>query len=275
MTTIIGPLPNVINPGDLAAAGPVMSNFNWIVNQVNANTPSSNTTQWVTFGSAPTFVSPTSFSVTADVATDLHVGRRVRCTINAGYVYATLSTIITTGVITFTLSNASGVLDATLSEVDFGIVSAINTSAPRFTDVGISFGAATAGASGADVIVPISGVFNDALSEITTGAAGKFTAKYAGTYFFTMICELTSGAATTGIAGVTQQFNTIKNNVTSALAGRLSWPFADSLARTMDFPGNGSWVLAAGDAVQFSMVWNYAGVAPTGTVLRGYVRRVA
>ncbi len=37
MTTIIGPLPNIISNGQVADAVPVMSDFNWIVNQVNAN----------------------------------------------------------------------------------------------------------------------------------------------------------------------------------------------------------------------------------------------
>jgi hypothetical protein len=34
---IIGPLPAIINPGDLVSAGPVMADFNYIVSQVNAN----------------------------------------------------------------------------------------------------------------------------------------------------------------------------------------------------------------------------------------------
>lgn len=37
MTTIIGPLPNIISDGQVADAVPVMNDFNWIVNQVNAN----------------------------------------------------------------------------------------------------------------------------------------------------------------------------------------------------------------------------------------------
>jgi hypothetical protein len=38
--SIIGPLPNNIVNGDAIDAVPVMANFNWIVSQVNANTPS-------------------------------------------------------------------------------------------------------------------------------------------------------------------------------------------------------------------------------------------
>jgi hypothetical protein len=38
---IVGPLPNNIIDGTLIDAVPVMGNFNWIVNQVNANVPSS------------------------------------------------------------------------------------------------------------------------------------------------------------------------------------------------------------------------------------------
>jgi hypothetical protein len=37
MPTIIGTLPNIISDGQLADAAPVMADFNWIVNQVNAN----------------------------------------------------------------------------------------------------------------------------------------------------------------------------------------------------------------------------------------------
>lgn len=37
MTTIVGPLPNQISDGQVADAVPVMNNFNWLLNQVNAN----------------------------------------------------------------------------------------------------------------------------------------------------------------------------------------------------------------------------------------------
>jgi hypothetical protein len=39
LAAIIGPLPNIIKDGDLVDAVPVMNDFNWIVNQVNANVP--------------------------------------------------------------------------------------------------------------------------------------------------------------------------------------------------------------------------------------------
>ena len=39
LAAIIGPLPNIIHDGDLVDAVPVMNDFNWIVNQVNANVP--------------------------------------------------------------------------------------------------------------------------------------------------------------------------------------------------------------------------------------------
>lgn len=39
LAAIIGPLPNIIKDGDLVDAVPVMNDFNWIVNQVNANIP--------------------------------------------------------------------------------------------------------------------------------------------------------------------------------------------------------------------------------------------
>lgn len=37
MSVIVGPMPNNILAGQLASAAPVMANFNWIMNQVNAN----------------------------------------------------------------------------------------------------------------------------------------------------------------------------------------------------------------------------------------------
>jgi hypothetical protein len=39
LPVIIGPLPNIILDGQLIDAVPVMNDFNWIVNQVNANVP--------------------------------------------------------------------------------------------------------------------------------------------------------------------------------------------------------------------------------------------
>jgi len=88
--------------------------------------------QWLTFAGVPTFVSGTSFTVLGDQRQIFDNGRRVQTTNTGGTVYSNVSATPTYDGTrtTVTLTNDSGALDAGLSAVFYGMLSAINSSIP-------------------------------------------------------------------------------------------------------------------------------------------------
>lgn len=86
--------------------------------------------QWVLYGAAPTYISATSFSVTGDQTNTFHIGRRIKSTNSGGTVYSTITNSVYASVTTVTVSNDSGTLDAGMSAVSYGLITATNTSAP-------------------------------------------------------------------------------------------------------------------------------------------------
>ncbi len=90
--------------------------------------------EWVSSGFVPTYISATSFSVPGDQRSILQVGRRIRTTNTAGIVYSGISvSSFGAGVTTVTVINDSGTLDSGLSLVEYGLISATNTSFPFAT----------------------------------------------------------------------------------------------------------------------------------------------
>jgi hypothetical protein len=88
------------------------------------------TSEWTASGMTPTYISATSFSTTGDQTTVLHVGRRLKLTVTAGTVYATIIRSVFSSVTTVTVLTDSGSLDSGLSAFSYGIASADNTSLP-------------------------------------------------------------------------------------------------------------------------------------------------
>lgn len=88
--------------------------------------------QWIVFTGTPTFLSATSFSVVGDQTPTLQVGRRVKTTNAGGTVTSTITvSSFAAGVTTVTLVNDSSTLDAGLSSVSYGLLSALSDSIPR------------------------------------------------------------------------------------------------------------------------------------------------
>lgn len=89
--------------------------------------------EWVTYTGEPTYISATSFSVEGDQTGTFQVSRRLRCTNTGGTVYSTITASsynAGTALTTVTVANDSGTLDAGLSAVAYGLLSASNPSAP-------------------------------------------------------------------------------------------------------------------------------------------------
>lgn len=102
------------------------------------NDPAQTTTisEWILYGSAPTYISTTSFSVTGDQTGTFQVNRRVKTTNTGGTIYSLISASSYssgTGLTTVTVVNDSGTLDSGLSAVSYGLLSVTNPSIPEGT----------------------------------------------------------------------------------------------------------------------------------------------
>lgn len=98
------------------------------------NDVSTTADQWVASGLTPTYISATSFSLVGDQTTAFHVGRRLKTTNSGGTVYSTIVTSAYGAVTTVTVVNDSGTLDAGLSAVSYGLLTATNPSTPLLAD---------------------------------------------------------------------------------------------------------------------------------------------
>lgn len=85
--------------------------------------------EWVA-GPTPTFASATSFTLVGDQTTLFSVGRRLKLTVSAGTVYATIVNSSFAGLTTVTVAVDSGAVDSGLSAVSYGLLAADNPSLP-------------------------------------------------------------------------------------------------------------------------------------------------
>lgn len=98
------------------------------VTGVTVSTPAQS--EWETLLTTPTYINATEFSVAGDQTTALHVGRRVRLPCTGGVRYGVIAASAYTSLTTVTVVLDSGSLDAGLSSVEVGILSAANSSIP-------------------------------------------------------------------------------------------------------------------------------------------------
>ena len=100
---------------------------------INDSGSSPVTGEWIT-GPAPSFISGTQFSMTGDQTSNFQVNRRVQTKNSGGTVYGTITaSSLVANITTVTVVNDSGSLDAGLSAVFYGILSATNQSLPPFS----------------------------------------------------------------------------------------------------------------------------------------------
>jgi hypothetical protein len=96
------------------------------------NDPSAVTTtnEWIVYSGTPTYIGATSFSVPGDQTATFQVGRRVKTANTGGTRYGTIVSVAFSSVTTVTIESDSGSLDSGLSEVSYGILSAVNSAYP-------------------------------------------------------------------------------------------------------------------------------------------------
>jgi hypothetical protein len=103
-------------------------------NVTGVNDTSSTTSQWLSSGAAPTYVSATSFTLAGDQTTEFHVGRRLQFTVTAGTVYGVITRSSYSALTTVTVIMDSGMsLDSGLSVVNLSILRADRSALPTPT----------------------------------------------------------------------------------------------------------------------------------------------
>lgn len=134
--TILAPWGTVGETYKIGLAAPGSSDppnsFIWTEDNVS---PINDTTvsidQWVS-GPAPTYVGATQFTLVGDQTSTFQVGRRVKTTNSGGTIYSTITVSAYTSLTTITVRNDAGTLDAGLSAVSYGLLSATGPSVPNF-----------------------------------------------------------------------------------------------------------------------------------------------
>lgn len=102
-----------------------------IDNISGVNDASVSQSEWVVSGFTPTYINATSFSVPGDQTMVLQVNRRLRTTNTSGFIYSTITnSVFAAGITTVTVANDSGTLDAGLSVVEYGLLSATSPAIP-------------------------------------------------------------------------------------------------------------------------------------------------
>jgi hypothetical protein len=128
--------------------------------------------EWVESGLVPTYISGTSFSVPGDQTPILQINRRVRTTNTSGFIYSTISnSVFAAGITTVTLVNSAGVLDAGLSLVAYGLLSASNSAIPIIQIAGGGTGQTTALAAFDALKQPASETYTGVVEKLTTAEA--------------------------------------------------------------------------------------------------------
>lgn len=92
---------------------------------INDTGAGSSSSEWVS-GPAPTFVSATSFTLVGDQTAIYTKGRRIKATVTAGTVYATITNAVFGALTTVTVSGGS--LDAGLTAISYGLLDPANPS---------------------------------------------------------------------------------------------------------------------------------------------------
>ena len=95
------------------------------------DTAETSASEWIASGLTPTYIGATSFSFAGDQTTVYHAGRRLKITDNSGTVYATIISAVFGALTTVTVAvDAGGSLTSPVTAVQYGVMSATNTSHP-------------------------------------------------------------------------------------------------------------------------------------------------
>lgn len=95
------------------------------------DTAETSVSEWIASGLTPTYIGATSFSFAGDQTTVYHAGRRLKITDNSGTVYASIISSVYGALTTVTVDvDNGGSLTSPVTAVQYGVMSAVNTSHP-------------------------------------------------------------------------------------------------------------------------------------------------
>ncbi len=190
---------------------------NQFVNIDGVNDTTTSQEEWVLSALSTTYISATSFSVVGDQTLTFEVGRRVKTVNTGGTVYGFIvSSTFAGGVTTIVIAPDSNGLDAGLSSVSYGVLSATNHTIPSVLNLRRTINQITNGQfriaqAGASFAAPASGAYDlDGWLNANTGA-GVFTiAQSAGSstgkFCRTMTVTTADAAVAAGDVVVQQTF---------------------------------------------------------------------
>lgn len=97
---------------------------------ISGVTGAASISQWQASGITPTYVSATSFTLPGDQTGEFHARRRLQTSNTSGTIYSTIVSSVYGALTTVTVINDSGVLDSGLSQVSYGLLTAVRPSIP-------------------------------------------------------------------------------------------------------------------------------------------------
>jgi len=174
--------------------------------------------EWVVFGSAPTYVNATTFTVSGNQTATLQVGRRIQFFLLGGTYYGTISTSTYSsgpGTTSVVISADSTGLDSTLYSFSYGFMSAVNSSLPITVYAPIASPTFTGTPSGPTASAGTSTTQLATTAFVTTNFAGLASPAFTGapTAPTATTGTTTTQIATTAFVGATA-FNTALPNQT-------------------------------------------------------------
>lgn len=219
------------------------------------------------------YVSATSFKVTGvDVTSVYTVGRIVRSVNTGGTIYSQVKSSAFSTDTTVTVDNFSGTLDAGLSAVSYGLITAAASSLPaQNSNKSFVFVSGNTGSlvSATDAVLGNSTytgtVLVDTLSEFST-STGRFVPKVSGKYRVAVNCGVTISGVTFTAGGIGVQTK-IRKGGTAGNGGTLNHAVPIGTTATLTAGGNGSYVfdLTAGggsDYIDVAVNATFSGGTP-------------
>ena len=177
--------------------------------------------QWIDSGVTPTYVSAAQFTLAGDQTTAFHVGRRIKATVTAGTVYATITAASFAALTTVTvIFEDSGALDSGLSSVQLGILTRTNDSIPRGFSLGKEIDVAAAATT------DIGAVASDNVRITGSATISSFGTANAGIVRsgrFSGACTLTYNAASMIISGGATVFTAAGDRFDAVSLGSGNW----------------------------------------------------
>lgn len=145
------------------------------------NDASVSQSEWVVSGFTPTYINATSFSVPGDQTTVLQVNRRLRTTNTSGFITSTITnSVFAAGITTVTVSNDSGTLDAGLSVIEYGLLSASPSAVPALQSL-MGLLSIAQGGTGQTTALGAFDALKQAATEIYSGVSRRSTTAEANT----------------------------------------------------------------------------------------------